>query len=388
MSNYNNIWSSNCWAMLAVVVLFSSCSGERDAPASDSKPQEKVAQPLPKPNASLTTQAHREFEHAEAAATALNLATTDLLAQPDIESLARAQEAWQQAAVAVEALHVFSRLGALPQSDHRLLITQQYQIAAWPIEPGYLDAYGEHLFSGLVFDVGLPLSTAVLREQHGLTSSSDATLGIYAIEFLLFGENSKRGALAFQPLTGLNEQHLAEGYQQITELPRNRRRQLLQLQTHILAEDVQQLAQYWRTQNLMISDKEFRQATRAMLTEQIVAVANQQKPAAGFPVSERQKQNRLLAQRLAAQLGAWRRSLEHTTLVDPAELAATTEQALQALQQMTTATAETAPADPATAHGQWQQVYRHLRKLAALLADKNKPLEPVTEQAVPAEPLD
>jgi len=40
-----------------------------------------------------------------------------------------------------------------------------------------------------VFDIGFKLNTASLIDQHGLTDSEEVVLGVYAIEFMLMGEN-------------------------------------------------------------------------------------------------------------------------------------------------------------------------------------------------------
>lgn len=236
----------------------------------------------------------------------LNAAVGQLLDTPNIENLERAQRLWREVAAAIERFHLFSRLGTVAPQDFQRLVDLQFNLTAWPIQPGYLDGFGDHPYSGIVFDVGMPMTAEVLREQHGMTDNSDATLGIYAMEFLLFGEQNNRGPLVFQPITALNEKYQEDGYTSVEELPRNRRRELLRLQAQLLVEDITRLHDTWISNQpdalqqrfeLFASSQQaelLQKAALALATEQLVVIANQR----GGELWQGQQ----LADRLAAQL--------------------------------------------------------------------------------------
>ena len=237
---------------------------------------------------------------------ALNTAVGHLLDTPNLDNLKQAQRLWREAAVAIERFHLFSRLGTVAPRGFQRLVSFQFNLTAWPIQPGYLDGFGEYPYSGIVFDVGVPITAQVLREQHGMTDSSDATLGIYAMEFLLFGEHNNRGPLVFQPITALDEQSVADGYTSVGELPRNRRRDLVRLQAQLFLEDLTRLHDAWinnragtlkQSFELLTASQQaqlLRKAALALATEQLVVIANQQ--------GADQWHSQQLADRLAAQL--------------------------------------------------------------------------------------
>lgn len=357
-------------AMLAGVHLGCSDKAPTLSPASQA-PVSEVARTGPAPpNQGLEALAEQQLSQAVQASTTLKTATTQLLNAADLTSLTEAQNAWFMVAKRSEAFYVFSRLGALPHTNHEYLAKQQYAIGAWPIAPGYLDTYGDYPYSGLVFDIGLPLSAESLREQHGLTALSDATLGIYAIEYILFGENNNRGPLLFRPITTLNEQHRATGYEQIEELPRNRRRQLLQLQVNVLEEDLQQLQHYWEAQRPVIRDTDFKQAAGMMITEHILAAAQLQTPMEGESLQQRLWRGEQLAQRIASQLAGWHQGLALLELPNRADLILVTQNAMDRLR--TLAEQEVGLEQPSAnelkaLQGQWQLVYQDLRNLATAL---------------------
>lgn len=322
------------------------------------------------PNQGLEALAEQQLSQAVQAGTKLKAATEQLLVAANLTNLTEAQDAWHMAARRSEAFYVFSRLGAQANSDHQYLATQQYAIGAWPIAPGYLDTYGDYPYSGLVFDISLPLSAASLREQHGLTALSDATLGVYAIEYILFGENDNRGPLLFRPITALNDQHRATGYEHVEELPRNRRRQLLQLQVNLLEEDLQQLQHYWETQRPAIRDIDFKQAAGVMITEHILAAAQLQTPMEGESLQQRLWRGEQLAQRIASQLAGWQQGLGLLALPNRADLILITQNAidrLQAIAGQKIGLQQPSVDELKALQGQWQLVYQDLRNLATAL---------------------
>lgn len=357
-------------AALAIIHIGCSDKGSDTAPAVQKQVPRPIHTDAAPPNQGLATLAEQQLSQAVQASVALRQATAHLLQAADMASLTAAQSAWDLTAKRSEAFYVFSRLGAVPNSAHEYLARQQHNISAWPISPGYLDAYGDHAYSGLVFDVGLPLSAALLREQHSLTALSDATLGLYAIEFILFGEDHNRGPLLFSPITALNDQHKATGYEQVEELPRNRRRLLLQLQTELLVEDLQQLQQYWGAQRPAIHNADFKRAALVMTTEHILAAAQLQTPTEGESLQQRLWRGQQLAQRIASQLAGWQQGLTLLPLPNRADLILLTQNAIDRLQGMAAQNLGQQPEvnELKALQNQWQLVYQDLRNLTAALA--------------------
>lgn len=316
-----------------------------------------------------------------AKASALNNAVVQLLDNPNIEHLERAQQLWRETAAAIERFHLFSRLGTVAPQDFQGLVDLQFNLSAWPIQPGYLDGFGDHPYSGIVFDVGMPMTAEVLREQHGMTDNSDATLGIYAIEFLLFGEQNNRGPVVFQPITALNEKYEEDGYTSVEELPRNRRRQLLRLQSQLLVEDMTHLRDTWTSNQPAALQQRFellaanqqaellQKAALALATEQLVVVANQRNPDLW--------QSQQLADRLAAQLDGMAQFNSVINLGDQvAQTIARTLVSLNDIRRLPPLNQQGLPSQI-----DWQKTYAGLRELIKALNPSPHDSQPAEESA-------
>lgn len=313
------------------------------------------------------------------AAEQLSAAIEQLMYAPDADSLLQAQQHWHTAVAEFEAFYPFTRLGLAAPQQLGELTRFQYNIAAWPIQPGYLDSYGEHAISGLVFDVGIPLSTSSLREQHGLTASEDVALGFYALQFLLFGEEGERGPTLFLPITELHDTHREQGYAAAEELPRNRRRTLMRLQSQLIANDIAQLRSWWEAKgpssaagyfnSLPLSAREqlIQQAAVLMLSEHLVAISDASQPDAMFgknPLTQAQ----LLAVRIMNQLHGWQ---QVTALLTPES-----DQRTRLTQQAITALATIADLPSVAQGGQapevnWQDAVQSLSALARHLREEH-----------------
>lgn len=192
----------------------------------------------------------------------LHVAVKNLLANPDEKSLNIAQQKWQLTMTAYQQLspllylehkHIEQKEVGYKTTEHRKKSANSLagiekwrkKIGAWPIQPGYLDSFGPHIHSGIVNDITLSIDSNTLRSQHLMTDSEEVTLGLYAIEYLLFGDkeyqnkkntNFKR----FIKITELPEP-LAQAGLIINELPNNRRRALVELQARLLVNDIHML---------------------------------------------------------------------------------------------------------------------------------------------------
>jgi len=218
--------------------------------------------------------------------TELNESIDIFLSQPNKDTLNSAQQAWK-ILDAIEQELAF--IHPLIQSDSGSLDMVRATIArtsAQPIQPGYLDRVGAYAYSGLVYDIGVELTRENLRQQHQLTDEEEVLLGIYALEFMLFGENGSRAARDYQAKAQLDNKAQDAGLEDINELPENRRRRLLQLQSNILAADTITLLKTLRDskkrsakkQWLALSDQEkvsaVRNTLRHTLTQALIELSN------------------------------------------------------------------------------------------------------------------
>lgn len=353
-------------------------------------PSPTTAQPLAPPNSQISNPAKPRtaapiwplaegmVTQSALAAEELSAAIEQLLTSPNLDNHKEVRDIWQKTAGHIEAFHVFAGIGKAAQGAFIPVVELQFNLAAWPIEPGYLDGFADHPYSGLVFDVGAPLTQEYLREQHGMTANSDATLGLYAMEVLLFGEYNDRSPLMFTPLKELSAKHVSDGFENVAELPRNRRRQLVHLQGQLLADDVARL----RT---LISDKNpdgipvqfnhlgedaqlqlIQKAALLMATEHMVAIAKQQTSVGSMPAQHSLWQGQQLALRLRAQLSGWLLLLHAAPVPFKDEITGASQQAIAAL----TAVLALPPlqASGAPQEIDWKESYQSARQLSQTLS--------------------
>ncbi|WP_018013516.1 imelysin family protein [Teredinibacter turnerae] len=167
------------------------------------------------------------------------------LANPSGDTLAAAQEQWIHTESAWQSFFFYSQWPVTLTDVYAPLSPLLFNIGARPIQPGYLDYVGPYPYAGLVHDISVPLSAESLEEQHGMMDAEAAALGIYAIEFMLFGEQNTRPSSDYQPATTLTSAQREQGFQQAIELPANRRRELLNLQTDLLVAHLTALQNLW-----------------------------------------------------------------------------------------------------------------------------------------------
>ncbi len=180
-------------------------------------------------------------QHAET----LEQAIAKFLKTPTQDTLVEAQEKWLEAALSYREFYFYRHIGLVDPKTFKGVNKLDYQIASFPIQPGYLDKVGEYKYSGLVHDIGVPINQESLTKHHGLTDVADVVLGFYAIEFLLFNSGEKRQANDFVEIVELDGAHKERGFKSTNEIPNNRRRQLLDLQTKILISDLDRLKDNW-----------------------------------------------------------------------------------------------------------------------------------------------
>ncbi len=206
----------------------------------------------------LWKKSQKELSNTLTKATALQQAIEKLLEKPTQKSLQVAQKEWRLTATAYQQLSPLLYLeNKKPegQSDIKDTLSSIHhwrnRIAAWPIHPGYIDSFGPHIHSGIVNDINLSIDAHTLRGQHLLTDDQEVTLGLYTIEYLLFGDRDHKGNKNTHHKRFLNitklPTPLAKAGLLINELPNNRRRALIALQIRLLLNDIQTLISLYQT---------------------------------------------------------------------------------------------------------------------------------------------
>lgn len=174
---------------------------------------------------------------------AMHLSLEQFLAQPQAESLARARTDWHSCHNQWHQFDLFTRLNDINPGLFGGLAKLSFAIEAYPLQPGYLDSLEAYPYSGIVNDISLSITADNLRTQHGLTDSEDVSLGLHALEFLLWGETGERPAGDYDA-----EQVDADPDSQLkpAEQPISRRRELLLLVSHLLQDDLERLQHAWQ----------------------------------------------------------------------------------------------------------------------------------------------
>lgn len=184
------------------------------------------------------------LEQAGEACQDMHQAIETFLSDPAETTQASARAQWHECH---DQWHRLDPLFALSASNPGLfgqLQQMTFDIEARPLQPGYLDSLEDYPFSGIVNDTTVDITASALREQHGLTDVSDVSLGLHALEFLLWGERGQRPVADYEPRQTLTQAQ-REAELSLDLLPNNRRRELLRLLSHLLQDDLEQLQDYW-----------------------------------------------------------------------------------------------------------------------------------------------
>ncbi len=191
------------------------------------------------------TQGTKALSQARSSAKTLTDAINQFLTTPTNENLKNAQALWAVATIEYRRFSFFRHLGLVDPTSLAILNRLDYQISGYPIQPGFIDTFGPYKYSGLVHDVSFPITEESLANQHGLTDLTDVVLGFYAIEFLLFNSGVERNPADFNQITTIDDTLKERGFEQLAEIPNNRRRKLLSQQTQVLNTDLKRLEEYW-----------------------------------------------------------------------------------------------------------------------------------------------
>lgn len=245
-------------AALCLGILLSGCDPQRDNPAPDATDARTEVHSLLQATDALWQRGTRLLADARQEAEGLRDAVTTFLDTPNDNNLKLVRAAWHRAHNRYQQCTLLIAFGHSNPGLFGSLQELDYQVDAWPIQPGYLDYWDVYKHSGIVNDIALPISADAIRRQHGFSDSSDVSIGYHAIAYLLWGSNGQRPISDFQhqqsPSPNLpadpnsNADTQPSGLSSI-ELPNSRRRTLLKLLSELLIDDLHRFHQQWQFAN-------------------------------------------------------------------------------------------------------------------------------------------
>jgi putative iron-regulated protein len=240
-----------------------ACSPKDETPLSN--PQTKKLIDSKAFTAQVGIVAYTSLSDANQAAQIFDSKLASFMYHPNPMSQAEIQQAWRLAYDSFLSSLIFSYLPIQDppdwysqEIDYKRLLTQ---LDSWPIEGGYIDYIKEYPFSGIVNDLTLEIDEDIIRSQHGFTDPTNASLGYHALEFMLWGDTSRRSTHDFfpqentAPVPASDEDHTSGSTDfntmqqaQTRDLKpqnHNRRRQYTQLISKLLQKDLHRIQRRW-----------------------------------------------------------------------------------------------------------------------------------------------
>jgi len=227
------------YCQLMVVVMLTACNDIGD-PASEGK----ITLNAPEIRAAVSEMAltsgsdhQRLIESLEA----LEQSVTRFTKNANEAQLADAQQRWIEAHQLFALASVFFLVPEGTSMQKHL-----FNVDAWPILPGFLDAMPDYPDSGIINDVTLPITDGSLRQQHGITDIEEVSLGYHALELFLFSKE----------LTDYTN----------TSEPSQRRLEAINILADLLVQDVRSLIAQQRTLVKNLQDRNEEAILSTMLT--------------------------------------------------------------------------------------------------------------------------
>ena len=183
------------------LILLSGCDPKAEPAAK--KPlaaQTETAQPTPnlrRYTQDFWHQGDQQLQQAQRALTRLQKSIEAFAQAPQRTTLEQCQSQWLAAHYALLQSRPFVSFGVNNPGLFGSLERLWQNLDGRPIQPGFLDSFDVYLTSGIVNDITLPMNAQSLRQQQGLTSPEDISLGMHVMEYLLWGEHGKRQAKDF-----------------------------------------------------------------------------------------------------------------------------------------------------------------------------------------------
>jgi len=161
----------------------------------------------------------------------LNELVDDFLSNPSDDSLLAVKEQWIESYISYQAL---ATVAQFHQSMPNVYAEQRniwLAIDPYPIAVGYIDDFGPYRGVGVVNDLLVEINEPSVRSQHAITDPSEAILGYLPLGFLLWGDN-------------VSNAERVNDYKINGNQNTQRRRQLLEIVSTALANDVKVLEQW------------------------------------------------------------------------------------------------------------------------------------------------
>jgi putative iron-regulated protein len=247
---------------ISFIFLF-ACSPKDEKPVNNTHTKELIDRDAFAAQVGIV--AYTSLSDANQAAQIFDSKLASFMYHPNPMSQAEIQQAWRLAYDSFLSSLIFSYLPIQDPPDwysqeidyKRLLM----QLDSWPIEGGYIDYIKEYPFSGIVNDLTLEIDEDIIRSQHGFTDPTNASLGYHALEFMLWGDTSRRSTHDFfpqentAPVPASDEDHTSgstdfDTMQQaetrdLKPQNHNRRRQYTQLISELLQKDLLRIQRRW-----------------------------------------------------------------------------------------------------------------------------------------------
>lgn len=184
--------------------------------------------------------AFRSYGAAQRAATDLQKSVDDFLTAPPDErdeALAVTRQAW------IDAHAVYGRSEAFRFYEGPIdfgkrtdgTMGPEALINSWPVNEAYIDSVRADPASGLINAKDVPITRAMLIERNARDDEADVTTGFHAIEFLLWGEDTR----ADGPGNRSARDFAGDGVGA-------RRREYLKVATDLLVENLATVVAAWR----------------------------------------------------------------------------------------------------------------------------------------------
>nr|WP_299981438.1 imelysin family protein [uncultured Pseudoteredinibacter sp.] len=161
----------------------------------------------------------------------LNELVDDFLSNPNEGSLLAVKEQWLASYLSYQAL---ATVAQFHQSMPNVYAEQRniwLAIDPYPIAVGYIDDFGPYRGVGIVNDLLVEINESSVRSQHAITDPSEAILGYLPLGFLLWGDN-------------ISNAERVNDYKINDNQNTQRRRQLLEIVSTALANDIKVLEQW------------------------------------------------------------------------------------------------------------------------------------------------
>ncbi len=171
----------------------------------------------------------------------LHIEIANFLKSPSEQELKKAQQAYDSLLLQWAQSLPFVYMTALTNNGAPLV----NRIEKLPILPGYLDQIPDYPFSGLVHDIMVPIDATSLTLLHTPHNDEQVIFGLSALEFLLYDHFNSDHYKKFVTQTELLSKEVNEDIR-VDQLPNNRRRDLLKLQSDQLVKDLSELHKRWQ----------------------------------------------------------------------------------------------------------------------------------------------